>query len=250
MNDKLFIGTSGWSYKDWAGNFYTKGVKQSEYLVHYSQSFRTVEIDSTFYGAPRPGTVEKWRQNTPHHFRFASKVPQVITHEKRLIDAESDWQNYLKTMQILGHKLGPLVLQFDYKFNPKDHYAALEQFLSDHARDARLCVEIRNRKWHETALYEMLDKHNVALVLHDLYYMPRIIKITADFTYIRLLGNRKKIPHDFSHVRINREKDLDWWADWIKKFLDKDLQVYVYSNNRYEGHAPETIRRLTNVMIK
>ena len=240
----LFIGTSGWSYKDWLGPFYPQGSKQKEYLSLYSQQFRNVEIDSTFYAIPRLSTVENWYKQTPENFRFCPKVAKQITHDKQLLDCDEDWNRFLDTMRALQFKLGPLVLQFDYKFRYDTHFKQLESFLKTHHKEERLCVEIRHRSWHNESFYKMLSNFNCALVLNDLYYMPRIVQLTTDFTYVRLLGNRKQIPDDFSHVRVNREQDFNWWTEWIHRFLQKNLDVYVYSNNRYQGHAPSTIRTL------
>jgi uncharacterized protein YecE (DUF72 family) len=245
---KLFIGTSGWSYKDWVGPFYPEGTKAADYLSIYTKKYNTVEVDSTFYGIPRETTVQKWAKVSANNFVFSPKVPQEITHELRLEKCDHIWERYLNTMRILGPKLGPIVLQFDYKFKYKEHFEVLEHFLHQHAQEARLCVEIRNRDWHQESFYEMLAKFNTALILNDLYYMPRIVKLTANFTYIRLLGNRKQIPDDFSHARVNRDKDLDWWAKWINRILERELEVYVYSNNRYQGHAPTTIEQLQGLL--
>lgn len=250
MKPTIHIGTSGWSYKDWLGPFYPPETKQSDYLQHYAAQFKTVEIDSTFYAIPRISTVENWYERTPDSFVFSPKVPKEITHDKRLSECTSTWDRYLHTMQILKHKLGPIVLQFDYKFNFKDHFSVLESFLSAHHQEARMCVEVRHKSWHVPEFFEMLREYNVALVLNDLYYMPRKIELTADFTYVRLLGNRKQIPDDFSHVRINRDKDFHWWTDWIRKFQEKELEVFVYSNNRYQGHAPATIRAIQEHLDK
>ena len=245
MQYKIHIGTSGWSYKDWLGVFYPDATKKSEYLPYYASKFKSVEVDSTFYAIPRTTTVQNWFDITPDNFTFSLKTPQIITHEKRLIDCENEWNQFIQTAQILKHKLGPIVLQFDYKFKFTEHFSILDTFLSsDNFNDIKLCVEIRNKDWHNPEFYDLLRKHEVALVLNDLYYMPRIIELTADFVFIRLLGNRKQIPNDFSHVRINRHNDLNWCADWINQFLEKELEIWVYSNNRYQGHAPSTIAEL------
>lgn len=244
ISQRIHIGTSGWSYKDWVGPFYPQGTKATDYLPLYARKYNTVEIDSTFYGIPRQSTVEKWFAISPDGFIFSPKVPQEITHECRLKECDQIWAKYLNTMKILGPKLGPVVLQFDYKFRFDVHFEALEQFLDKHTGEARICVEIRNKDWHQDRFYEMLEKYNVALVLNDLYYMPRVVKITSDFAYIRLLGNRKQIPDDFSHARVNRDRDIDWWARWIEDFLEEELEVYVYSNNRYQGHAPATLEAI------
>ena len=95
----IHIGTSGWSYKDWVGPFYPEGAKSTDYLRLYSRRFNTVEIDSTFYGIPRPATVEKWKESTPEEFVFSPKVPSEITHENRLRNADSVWEYFLQTMR-------------------------------------------------------------------------------------------------------------------------------------------------------
>jgi uncharacterized protein YecE (DUF72 family) len=245
MKPKIHFGTSGWSYKDWLGVFYPDTTKQSEYLSYYASKFNSVEVDSTFYAIPRETTVQNWFNIAPDNFTFSLKTPQIITHEKRLRNCNVEWNQFIQTVQLLQNKLGPVVLQFDYKFDFEEHYSILDEFLSKNIfKNIKLCVEIRNKDWHNPKFYDLLRKHDIALVLNDLYYMPRIIEITTDFTFIRLLGNRKQIPDDFSHVRVNRDKDLDWWADWINQFLEKELEVWVYSNNRYQGHAPSTIAEL------
>ena len=230
--------------------FYPQNLKAGQYLSFYSQHFNSVEVDSTFYGIPRVRTVENWFDQTPQDFVFTLKVPQIITHEKRLQNCREEWNTFLKVTANLKHKRGPLILQFDYKFGFKEFYNLLKEFLTEHHEQARLAVEIRNRNWHNEQFYTMLNQLGVALVLNDLYYMPRLVKLTADFTVVRLLGNRKQIPDDFSHVRIDRGNDLNWWAERIATFLEKELEVYVYSNNRYQGHAPATIKTLVELLEK
>ena len=246
MGSKLFIGTSGWAYKDWKNVFYPQSLKASAYLKFYSQHFNSVEVDSTFYGIPRISTVQNWFKQTPPDFVFSLKVPQTITHEKRLQNCDLEWQTFLEVISILEHKRGPLILQFDYKFDFKTFFHPLKRFLQQHDSNVRLAVEIRHKSWHQASFYQMLKDYKVALILQDLYYMPRLLEVTTDFTLIRLLGNRKQITNDFSQVRVQRTKDLAWWAERIKRFLEQDLTVYVYSNNHYQGHAPDTIRSLLN----
>ena len=243
-SSKLHIGTSGWSYKDWVGPFYPPSTKQAEYLSFYAGKFDCVEIDSTFYGTPRQTTVEKWATLTKPGFIFAPKVPKEITHQKRLKNCSAEWSEYVQTMQILGPKLGPVVLQFDFNFTFEKHFKNLEEFLEKNPYNIRMCVEVRHKSWINDLFYDLLKKHNIALVLNDLYYMPRLTEITADFTYIRLLGNRKLVPDNFTERRIDRSKELDWWTDWVEKFLSKDLEVFAFSNNRYEGFALATIKDL------
>ncbi|MCB9057469.1 MAG: DUF72 domain-containing protein [Calditrichae bacterium] len=238
---KIHFGTSGWSYKDWVGPFYPEKTKQTEYLSLYARRFNTVEIDSTFYGIPRPTTVEKWRETTPENFLFSPKVPKDITHDRKLLESSDVWDEFIRTMQILGPKLGPVVLQFEYSFKFEKHFEQLKDFIQNNKYPLRLCVEVRDQNWINPSFFDFLRSQNIALVLNDLYYMPRMTEITADFTYIRFLGNRKLVPDGFTHRRIDRAKELDWWQDWIQKFMTKEIEVFVYSNNRYEGFAPGTI---------
>lgn len=241
---RLHIGTSGWAYKDWKGTFYSDSIKSTEYLAHYAQRFDTVEVDSTFYGIPKRTTVERWAAQTPESFIFTLKAPQIITHEKRLQDCESEWKHFLETASVLGSKLVPLILQFDYQFRFDPHFPLFKTFLKRHSGEHRLAVKIRNRDWHRNEFYNLLETFGVALVLNDLYYMPRVVRLTADFTIVRLLGNRKLVPGAFTKVLIERQKDLDWWSKHINQFLDKNLEVYVYSNNHYQGFAPATVSNL------
>ena len=87
----IFLGTSAFTARGWEGTFYPAGMKPAQYLTHYAQRFRTVEIDSTFYGTPQVARVQAWYQKTPRDFVFAAKVPQVITHEKVLLDCEAEF---------------------------------------------------------------------------------------------------------------------------------------------------------------
>ena len=244
LSAKLHLGTSGWSYRDWLGLFYPHGTRPAEYLRSYARRFHTVEIDSTFYRIPAEKSVRRWAESTPGEFLFCPKFPRIITHDKRLVDCGKELSHFLRRMALLGPKLGPLVLQFDYTFTP-DLLPRLQAFLSQLPGGFRYAVEIRNRKWHKVEpFFDLLEKHRCSLVLQDLYYMPPFFRFTAPFTYIRLLGNRRQIPEDFSRVRVERAQELDDWARCVVEILSEGLEVFAYSNNRYQGHAPETVRTL------
>src|SRR5712691_2902860 len=110
----LRLGTSAFTADGWAGTFYPKSLKPADYLTYYAQHFDCVEVDSTFYRAPSVTTVQGWYAKTPPGFLFAAKVPQSITHEKVLVDCGDEMSNFLKTMDALGEKLGPLLFQFPF----------------------------------------------------------------------------------------------------------------------------------------
>lgn len=105
---QILLGTSGWTADGWVGRFYADHCQPRDFIPRYAEHFNTVEIDSTFYRIPSNRTVKQWKERTLEGFIFAAKVPQTITHEKVLVDAEDDLMTFLKTMEILGDKLGPV----------------------------------------------------------------------------------------------------------------------------------------------
>jgi uncharacterized protein YecE (DUF72 family) len=236
----LFIGTQGFAFRDWVGAFFPHNTPASQYLEYYSRRFRTVEIDTTFYGVPKRATVAGWGRRAPEGFRFAAKFPQAITHQRMLVDCEELTAVFLQTMRALGHKLGPLLLQFSYEFGP-ERLNALSRYLDGLPTDVQFAVEVRNRDWYETELCDVLKARGVALALHDLYYMPRREDVTADLVYIRWLGRRADLQH-FDRIQLDRRDEEDWWAERVVRFLKQGCTVYGYFNNHWAGHSPASAR--------
>ncbi len=243
---KVYLGTQGFSFDDWVGPFYPAGTSKTAYLEQYAERLPAVEIDSTFYGVPRATTVQKWRERTPPGFRFAAKFPKLITHEKKLDRALGDAEAFIGTMQVLGNKLAVLILQFAYDFTP-DLRDRLELFLAALPEGTPYAVEVRNRGWLKTEFREMLSRHNIALVLQDLHYMPRLDWITADFTVIRWLGRRKDIAR-FDKIQIDRSQELEEWAVKVSRFLADGVNVYGFFNNHFAGHSPESVRQFAALL--
>src|SRR5215470_5452698 len=139
---QILLGTSSFTASGWEGSFYPKEMKSTSYLSYYAKQFRTVEIDSTFYGTPSAKAVESWYEKTPADFLFAAKVPQAVTHDKVLVDCDSEFGEFIETIQILKGKLGPMVLQFP-KFdkwvlkNSDEFRARLDSFLNRVSSPAR-----------------------------------------------------------------------------------------------------------------
>ena len=243
---QLLLGTQGFSFKDWVGPFYPEGTKSREYLEVYARHFPSVEIDATFYATPRQSVVVGWRERTPAGFQFAAKFPRLITHDKKLDRALGDAEAFVGTMQLLGDKLGVLTLQFAYDFGP-EYSDRLDRFLEALPHGPRYAVEVRNRDWLEPDFGEMLSQHNVALVLQDLHYMPRLDWVTADFTVIRWLGRRKNIEI-FDRIQIDREARLQEWAERVQGFMEAGVDIYGYFNNHFAGHSPASVRRFAETM--
>ncbi|GAG10905.1 unnamed protein product, partial [marine sediment metagenome] len=167
------------------------------------------------------------------------------TREK-LDRALGDAEAFIGTMQVLGNKLAVLVLQFAYDFTP-DLRDRLELFLAALPEGTPYAVEVRNRGWLKPEFREMLSRHNIALVLQDLHYMPRLDWITADFTVIRWLGRRKDIAR-FDEIQIDRSQELEEWAVKVSRFLADGVNVYGFFNNHFAGHSPESVRQFAALL--
>ena len=243
----LFLGTQGFSCQDWVGNLYPAKTPPADYLAHYVAHFRAVEVDSSFYGAPRAPSIHTWYQNTPPDFIFTAKFPRSITHEKKLIDAEEDTHTFLETMAGLREKCGPLLLQFRHDFDPRAA-PALDKYLATLPKSFRYAVEFRNKAWFQSPYWELLEKHRAALGLHDLYYAPKITRVTTDFAYIRWLGNRTQLQR-FDRIQIERSKEQAWWSGAINGMLAGGLDVYGFFNNCWAGHAPTSANQLLKSII-
>ena len=265
-NSGIFLGTSAFTAEGWEGTFYPKGMRPAEYLTHYATRFRTVEVDSTFYRTPAATTVRGWYEKTPKDFIFAAKVPQVITHEKVLVDCEDDFHNFIKIMELLDEKLGPMLLQFGY-FNKSafkssgEFLARLKPFLKKLPNDHRFAVEIRNKNWLDEKFVDLLRENGVALALIDQSWMPRpweiqsknktrsaadsLDLVTADFSYVRWLGDRKgieAITKTWDKTVVDRGGDLLHWVKLFRELVARNLTVYAYANNHYAGNGPGTVK--------
>jgi uncharacterized protein YecE (DUF72 family) len=244
----LRIGTSAFTAAGWPGTFYPEGLPAREYLSYYATKFDTVEVDSTFYRTPSLQTAKGWNAKTPPGFMFAAKVPQIITHEKMLHDCESEMTEFLNVMDALGEKLGPLLFQFAY-FNKKtfigvnDFLARLVPFLKKLPKDHKFAVEIRNQNWLVPQFVETLRERGVALALIDQAWMPRPAKwfekfdpITANFTYVRWLGDRKGIEEQtkvWNKIIVDRRQDLAEWVEVLKVVHKRKIQILAFANNHY-----------------
>jgi uncharacterized protein YecE (DUF72 family) len=252
----LYVGTSAFTAAGWEGTFYPPGMKPADFLRYYAQHFNSVEVDSTCYRIPSLSTVKGWFEKTPKGFIFAAKIPQVITHEKVLVNCDDDVAQFLKMMDALGEKLGPLLFQFGY-FNKKvfvgvnDFLARLRPFLKKLPKGHKFAVEIRNKNWLVPQFVETLRERGAALTLIDQAWMPRpsqwfekLDPITADFTYVRWLGDRKGIEEQtktWDKVIVDRSEDLAEWVEVLKTVHKRKIQIFAYANNHYAGFGPATV---------
>jgi uncharacterized protein YecE (DUF72 family) len=193
---------------------------------------------------------------------FAIKIPQVITHDKVLVNCDEEFNQFLLTIDLLGDKLGPLLLQFGFFdrsvfSSAKDFLVRLLPFLDGLPEDHKFVVEIRNKTWLVPRFVEALRERGIALALIDQSWMPRpaqwfekVDPITADFTYVRLLGDRKGIEAQtkiWNKVVVDRSNEL---AEWSEILGQLKIPIYVYANNHYAGYGPGTVEMFRDLMRK
>ena len=276
QNELLRFGTSSFSNKDWIGPFYPTGTKPADYLKVYATRFNTVEIDSTYYAVPSASTVDGWAKKTPDNFLFALKFPASIVHggeevlpNPRIVllpDKTYETRDrFLTVAARLGNRLGPLVLPvplFPPGYLPclRTVHGKTGSFLGDLPDEFRYREKIRNRRWLTADLAALCRRHNASLVLTDYTGMPlgdeieaQFDPVTTDFTYLRLIGDRKEIEAITTHwdkTVIDRTDRLKRWAGVIQRHVRRNVKTFVYVNNHYAGYAPETLRKLSEIVFE
>ncbi|MBM4194226.1 MAG: DUF72 domain-containing protein [Gemmatimonadetes bacterium] len=244
----LRFGAQGWNYPAWVGPFYPAGTKPADFLTMYARAFDTVEVDSTFYAIPPAKTVQGWARRTPPNFTFSLKLPQEITHERRLRDAGDPLLRFLDVTRALGDKLGPILIQCGPDFGPAE-LPALAGFLPLLPPDMRFAIEFRQRGWITEGVVALLKEYRVALALSDGKWIPRqwLVKLaedpTTDFAYLRWMGPDRSIV-DYSRIQVDRSKEIATWVGTLRGLMSRVTTAYGYVNNHFAGHSPASIRML------
>jgi len=244
---RLHVGTIGWSYGFWKGSFYPEGLASKDFLAFYAKHFGTVEVDSTFYRIPRRQSVMDWKEQTPEGFLFSLKFPQVITHVKMLKDCEEETSVFLERAELLGEKLGVLLLQFPYNFGT-EHVPLLRDFLQTLPKTHRYAMEVRNRKLLNHDFYSVLRDHNAALAWADSPFMPQISELTSDFIYVRWVGDRRRVKGTLGRIEVDRTAQINAWAEKLKPFLEEGTEVFGYFSKYYSGYSPSDAEALLGLI--
>ena len=244
MSASLRLGTQGWSYPDWNGTFYPPGSKQEDRLPFYSQIFDTLELDTTFYHAPKGTIARSWARHTPEGFKFAAKLPRAITHDAALRDCGPALAAFVKALDPLGAKRGPLLAQTPAEFqHDDDTWCDLVAFLGAKPEGLQLAIEFRNASWHTPEVIDLLRHHNVAVAWTEWRDLPRLTDITADFLYLRWLGDRREIAR-YDRVQVDRAEEFASWEGALMSALGQVKEVYGYFNNHWAGHSPESANEM------
>ncbi|WP_405474655.1 DUF72 domain-containing protein [Streptomyces canus] len=226
----LFVGTSGWQYKDWRGVLYPDGVPVRLWLEQYAEHFPTVEINNAFYRLPTRETFEAWRERVPGDFVVAVKASRYLTHIKRLKDPEEPVHRLMSHAEGLGPRLGPVLLQLPPTLRADPQL--LDACLSCFPSSTRVAVEPRHESWWTPETRKVLESRGAALCWADVRARPVTpLWRTADWGYVRFHEGRARAwPH-------YGRRSLETWAERIEKTWAGDEDVYAYFNNDPNGAA-------------
>ncbi len=238
---RSFIGTSGWVYDHWRGVFYPPELEQSRWLSFYMESFDTVEINNTFYHLPTPDAFRSWHEAAPRGFVYALKASRYITHMKKLKDPAGPLGLFMERASLLGQNLGPILFQLPprWRCNP----GRLEEFTGHLIKGhRRYAFEFRDPSWFCSEVYGILRAAGAALCLYHMPGFTTPVEVTASFVYIRFHGSGTLYGGRYP------EKELRKWANTVRGFLEKGIDVYAYFNNDALGNAVLNARELREMV--
>ncbi|RJP73938.1 MAG: DUF72 domain-containing protein [Candidatus Abyssobacteria bacterium SURF_17] len=225
---KIYIGTSGFAYKEWKGKFYPEKISPKEMLRAYSERFNTVEINNTFYRMPKESVLTSWAEQVPDDFIFALKAPQVITHVKRLKDVGEETSYLFTTLSVLDRKLGPVLFQFPKSF--RADRSALEDFLNQIHGNVTCAFEFRSPSWLDAGIPDLLRERGCSLCTADADESPaNEIISTATWGYLRLRRS------DYTDADLSQ---------WMERILSQNWEkAFVFFKHEEEANAPEAALR-------
>ena len=221
---KLWVGTSGYSYKAWLGKFYSEGLAAKEMLRFYASRLPAVEINNTFYRLPKESMLQSWAEQVPADFHFALKAPQRITHQKRLNDAASEVEYLFRVATALGSHSGAVLFQLPPYF--RKNLPTLQNFLSILPTGRAAAFEFRHPSWFDDEIFGCLRERNCALCMADTDETESFDLIpTATWGYIRLRRS------EYSRADL---------LNWQKRILSQQWDhAYIFFKHEDEGIGPK-----------
>jgi uncharacterized protein YecE (DUF72 family) len=229
---QTFVGTSGYSYKEWKGSFYPDELPAAEMLRFYAGRFQTVEINNTFYRMPSSAVLSKWSEQVPETFVFVLKAPRSITHQRQLNDASDPLAYFWKTARALGSKLGPTLFQMPPFF--KKDVARLRDFLRQLPEGCRAAFEFRHPSWFDEEIYQTLKAAGAPLCLADTDEQEPPLVATGGWGYLRL----RRSDYDPAKLQL--------WAQRIRS--QPWESAYVFFKHEEEGKGPHFAAQFTEAL--
>jgi uncharacterized protein YecE (DUF72 family) len=236
------IGTSGWSYDHWNGVLYPPGLPSARRLQAYTDAFRTVELNASFYRWPPERTFASWRARLPEGFRMVVKAPRGLTHAKRLLEPEVWAGRIAEGWRALGPRAAMLLVQLHPAHERDD--ARLDFFLGALPPEIPVAVEFRHPSWQTEDVFRLLERRGAAYCVMSGAGLPCILRATARRVYVRFHGP----DHEHLYAGSYADDDLRWWADRIREWEASGHEVFAYFNNDGDGNAVRNARRLIELL--
>ena len=229
--NKIYIGTSGWSYKHWAGIYYPAEVKPAKYLAYFSKQFHAAEINSSFYRLPTQKTISNWMAQVPDDFVFCPKMSRYLSHMKKLNDPEEPVARFCGLFAEMTAKMGPVLIQLPE--NVHFHSELTEEFYQvlKEQRAYRFAMEVRHESWFAYESINLMKKYNISLVLAHSQRFPYFEEVTAKDIYVRFHGPENLYGSSYSN---------DFLAEYAEKFKNWKAEghnVWAFFNNDIGGYA-------------
>jgi uncharacterized protein YecE (DUF72 family) len=245
MQPQIRIGCSGWQYRHWRGTFYPASLPQSRWFEHYARHFDTVEVNNSFYRLPSAETFAAWRTQAPRGFLYAVKASRFLTHMKKLKDPQEPLLRFFDHARELGPSLGVVLYQLppNFRINLERLTIFLESIpiALQRARITgrpRHVVEFRDASWYVDRVYALLERHRVAMCLHDMHGSATERLVVGPSVYVRFHFGTAKYGGRYDDRRLAD------WADWLAERARERRDVFAYFNNDVGGHAPRDAVRL------
>lgn len=236
----VHIGTSGWHYDHWRGAFYPDSLPKNSYLEYYCDHFHTLEINNSFYQMPQERTMVQWRNGVPDSFIFSLKASRYITHIKKLKDGRQILSPFIKKVETLGDKLGPVLFQLppQWRFNPE----RLRTFLKALPQGYPYAFEFRDSSWFVKETYDILSGHNAALGVYHVANRTSPCVATANFVYLRMHGTKGASQGSYGRDALSD------WADIIMGWAGEGKEVFCYFDNDESGFAARNALTLQEIV--
>ena len=256
MSNIIKLGTSGYSFQDWKGNFYPEKIEKGKMLDYYAQHFDTVEINSTYYTIPHSKVFYYLSQKTGDDFEFIVKVHKQVTHE---------YDESFGSMEKLKEAIKPIIesgkfkgflAQFPWSFKlSKDNVEYLKR-LKESSGDYTICVEFRNINWNREGTYDFLREQSIGYCCVDEPQLRGLLPpqaiTTSDISYVRFHGRNTTTWWDTSkgdrYDYLYTKEELSDWLERIREMRKNTSKTYLFFNNCHAGHAVKNAKMMAELL--
>lgn len=241
---KLFIGTSGWHYKDWRGEYYPQTLKTAEWLAFYAKDFITTEINSSFYRLPSVDVVKGWMDTVPAQFRFSPKLSRYLTHMKKLNDPEEPFERFFRIFEPMKRRLGMVLLQLPPNLHYKEEkIVPVYELIKHHYPEYRFAIEVRHESWMVAESISLMREYDIAFTISQQGVgWPYAEHQTSRNIYVRFHGPKKLFASPYPDAML-KEYGIKF-RQWLRAGHD----IYAYFNNDWYAYAIHNAQTLLKMV--